>query len=75
VIVSTNQSSYKRLTPAWSWHLPWLVGEFQWDAILPSETRQRVWFLPAAVTSAAMGLALLTLAPLSLLTGRAASER
>jgi len=71
VIASPNQSSYVRQTPAWSWHLPWLQGEFDWDTILPSETRQRTWFIPSMLLLSAAAAGLLTRTSVILLTGSA----
>ncbi len=68
-IASVGLGSYKRQTPAWSWHLPWIQGSFDWDVILPPAIRQRIWFLPALLLLSAVALTVITRASVILLTG------
>jgi hypothetical protein len=41
------------------WNLDWRQASSSWDSVLPSATEERVWFLPAVVVLAGVGLALL----------------
>jgi len=62
VIVSFNESSYKRVSPVTSQHLTEATSLFDWHDVLPDEHAQRTWFLPVvlAAISAAMWLLIRT---------------
>jgi len=52
------------------WNLDWSQSGASWGSILPAETQERAWFLPAVAVLFGVGLSLLIRFMIVLLTGR-----